>query len=366
MVPRREMPAPNGRIWAACYMDSSTECFELRTEYKDAPGSIVTLYHKEYPIGTALTDFLYADLKEFPAHLKQLKQHLTEIKAGRDVVQHFCQIFDTAIFWLRSSAVFAPLAAAMQRQRLFFERGRKLGTEEIERLMAYYTQLQPKLLYLAEHFFEVDAPENMAERYFRQHGEPGKSGAREWRNFLPLTYGTVSFGPAMKDANGFFPYDNLLDTLYPASPADEKRNDIQEFMADTLNTEQPEDFVQFVLAEYIRRDLRFRICKYCGRYFGITGNSRAEFCDRLIDGSTKTCKETGSFRLYEKRKMENPAVKEYKRSYKAHNARIRYGIMTREEFNAWSQEAREKRDLCVAGKLPLEDFVAWLDIDRQS
>ena len=124
--------------------------------------------------------------------------------------------------------------------------------------------------------------------------------------------------------------------------------------------------MQFILAEYIRHNLRFRTCKFCGRYFGIMGNTRSEFCDRLIDGSTKTCKEMGSLRLYEKRKMEDPAIREYKRSYKAHNARIRYGIMTREEFNAWSQEARRRRDNCVAGKLPLEEFVAWLDSDRQS
>ena len=54
-----------------------------------------------------------------------------------------------------------------------------------------------------------------------------------------------------------------------------------------------------------------------------------------------------------------------KRSYKAHNARIRYGLMTREEFQAWSKEARQKRDRCVAGELSLEEFVAWLDSDRQ-
>ena len=94
------------------------------------------------------------------------------------------------------------------------------------------------------------------------------------------------------------------------------------------------------------------------------GNTRLEFCDRLIDGSTKTCKEMGSLRLYEKRKLEELAIKEYKRSYKAHNARIRYGIMTKDEFSQWSKEAREKRDLCVAGKLSLEEFVAWLDQDK--
>ena len=65
----------------------------------------------------------------------------------------------------------------------------------------------------------------------------------------------------MQGANGFFPYDDILN--------EEQRNDIQDFFADTLNTERAEDFTQFILAEYIRRDLRFRVCKFCGRYFGI-------------------------------------------------------------------------------------------------
>ena len=51
MYPFKNPPAPTNRIWAACYMDSVTECFEIRTEAK-TPGDIFTLYHKEYPIGT--------------------------------------------------------------------------------------------------------------------------------------------------------------------------------------------------------------------------------------------------------------------------------------------------------------------------
>lgn len=56
------------------------------------------------------------------------------------------------------------------------------------------------------------------------------------------------------------------------------------------------------------------------------GNTRLEFCDRLIDGSTKTCKEMGSLRLYEKRKLEEPAIKEYKRSGGRWEARYTTGI----------------------------------------
>ena len=48
-------------------------------------GGIFTLYHKESPIGTALTEFLYADLKVFPAHLGNIKTCLKEIRAGNDV-----------------------------------------------------------------------------------------------------------------------------------------------------------------------------------------------------------------------------------------------------------------------------------------
>ena len=43
----------------------------------------------------------------------------------------------------------------------------------------------------------------------------------------------------------------------------------------------------------------------------------------------------------------------------------KYGTMTKAEFTAWSKEARAKRADCVAGKLSFEDFVAWLDSDKQ-
>ena len=102
MYPFKNPPAPTNRIWAACYMDSVTECFEIRTEAK-TPGGIFTLYHKEYPIGTALTEFLYADVKVFPAHLGNIKTCLKEIRAGNDVNTQFLQLFSDC-----------PLLAAVQ------------------------------------------------------------------------------------------------------------------------------------------------------------------------------------------------------------------------------------------------------------
>ena len=103
MYPFKNPPAPTNRIWAACYMDSVTECFEIRTEAK-TPGDIFTLYHKEYPIGTALTEFLYADLKVFPAHLGNIKTCLKEIRAGNDVDTQFLQLFSIALYWRPASS----------------------------------------------------------------------------------------------------------------------------------------------------------------------------------------------------------------------------------------------------------------------
>ena len=120
-----------------------------------------------------------------------------------------------------------------------------------------------------------------------------------------------------------------------------------------------------MLVNYIKHSIRFRQCKYCGKYFGIVGNYNTEYCTReVLQAGGKTCKDLGSLRIYEKRLMESPVVREYKRSYKAHNARVSKGMMTRDEFNAWSVEAREKRDMCLRGEYDFEEFVDWLDSDR--
>ena len=116
--------------------------------------------------------------------------------------------------------------------------------------------------------------------------------------------------------------------------------------------------------KYLVEKVRFRKCKYCGKYFGVVSKHNPDYCDRLVGATNKTCKEIGPLRLYEKRKLDDPAIRVYKRSYKAHNARVRYGLMTKEEFSRWSEEAREKRDLCVSGELPLQDFVEWLYQDK--
>ena len=125
------------------------------------------------------------------------------------------------------------------------------------------------------------------------------------------------------------------------------------------------DMISFSLQTCVERSITVRRCKNCGRYFVVTGNITQDYCTRLMEGSEKTCRQMGAVVQYQSRQMKNPAAREFTRSYKAHNARVRYGTMSKAEFTAWSKTAREKRDACVAGKLSLEDFVAWLDSDKQ-
>lgn len=134
---------------------------------------------------------------------------------------------------------------------------------------------------------------------------------------------------------------------------------------EVLHSDSAKDLISFMLVNYIKHGIRFRQCKYCGKYFGIVGNYNTEYCPRKVfQAGGKTCKDLGSFRLYEKKLLENPVVREYKRSYKAHNARVSMGIMTRNEFNLWSEQAREKRDMCLKGDLALDEFIKWLESDR--
>ena len=125
------------------------------------------------------------------------------------------------------------------------------------------------------------------------------------------------------------------------------------------------DLYNYLKAYCLRLPLPIHKCKNCGRYFVVTGNITQDYCTRLMEGSEKTCRQMGAVVQYQSRQMKNPAAREFTRSYKAHNARVRYGTMSKAEFTAWSKTAREKRDACIAGKLPLEDFVAWLDSDKQ-
>ena len=63
---------------------------------------------------------------------------------------------------------------------------------------------------------------------------------------------------------------------------------------------------------------------------------------------------------HRKKILSNPITRAYNRAYKTHNARIRYGTMTRAEFQTWVAKAKQLRDACQSGEISLDRFEKWL------
>lgn len=190
-----------------------------------------------------------------------------------------------------------------------------------------------------------------AERYREAHYDA-------LLRFDDMRYGELATEEVMLDGPAY-------DSAYHYSVELLRERGIRTALREVLYPNTVRDLYNYLKAYCLRLPLPIHKCKNCGRYFVVTGNITQDYCTRLMEGSEKTCRQMGAVVQYQSRQMKNPAAREFTRSYKAHNARVRYGTMTKAEFTAWSKTAREKRDACVAGKLSLEDFVAWLDSDKQ-
>lgn len=343
---------PHGKITVRACVVNGKEIIEIRACDRKAPETEGLFWYQEAEAGCCLTDFLYVDLTVMKAQLLMMHEAITAINAGEDPTESFLMLRELYQYWKVQGTFFAPFVAAIMR--LFADQGsgKKLSLTEIKKLAARYEELQAMMKQIAEVFAE-DRAGNLAYLYLFRHERQ------------PERYPLFSYGHVQLET--FFIGD-IVRTFYFNEPGREEtyQTPRKPVVAETLVTESPDDLMGYMVNKYLIENVHFRTCKYCGRYFGITGNYKTDYCNRQIEGSSKTCKEAGSLRLYEQRTMENPAIREYKRSYKAHNARVRYGIMTREEFNKWSEAARAKRDQCVAGELSLEDFVAWLDSDKRT
>ena len=206
----------------------------------------------------------------------------------------------------------------------------------------------------------------LIERCLDGRYQPDYSTAERYREahydallrFDDMRYGELATEEVMLDGPAY-------DSAYHYSVELLRERGIRTALREVLYPNTVRDLYNYLKAYCLRLPLPIHKCKNCGRYFVVTGNITQDYCTRLMEGSEKTCRQMGAVVQYQSRQMKNPAAREFTRSYKAHNARVRYGTMSKAEFSAWSKTAREKRDACMAGKLPLEDFVAWLDSDKQ-
>ena len=131
--------------------------------------------------------------------------------------------------------------------------------------------------------------------------------------------------------------------------------EIHTYVLDTL-----EDLLKYEVYSMTQAEKRIKRCKNCGRYF-VVDKSNMEYCDRIAAGETKPCSEIGKSRTYEQKIAKGgTAMALYRKAYKTHFARIRSGTMTREQFDAWKDEATAKRQQVESGVLDMDEYATWL------
>ncbi len=121
-------------------------------------------------------------------------------------------------------------------------------------------------------------------------------------------------------------------------------------------------FIEFM--EVLKRHIVIKICKNCGRMF-IPKRTNMDYCSRVYTADGKTCSDVGYTQTFARNVKNDELLQAYTRAYKAHYARMtkprkRMANMTREEFEAWYIEAKNKLEQARSGLLDAEEFKTWL------
>lgn len=130
-------------------------------------------------------------------------------------------------------------------------------------------------------------------------------------------------------------------------------------LCEILEPNSLEDILNYIIRAMVKANVFYKTCLYCGKLF-IAGHSNAEYCERPTGSSGKTCRDVGSLRVYREKQKQDPVMVEYNRAYKRNYAKIRSKRMTAEEFQEWSERAREQRDAVLAGRKELDELLEML------
>lgn len=121
------------------------------------------------------------------------------------------------------------------------------------------------------------------------------------------------------------------------------------------------DMLMLELTKMFECNISFKKCKNCGRYFIKKGNYESNYCNRVIEGSNKTCQQFAAQKNYKNKISSDEAWKAYNKYYKRYFARAKVGTIKKSVFKKWQYEATFKRDECLAGRLSIEEYIEWLD-----
>lgn len=306
---------------------------------------------KEYDLGESTVEFLYGEYKGIFDFLTDSGAYLTNINAGKQTAQSWEKLMGHTANMPTSGHPYFGLATQTV-SRLHQQTDTPLPVDALADMVPLFQTVRDDIRVLVSECLNVEQRQEstVAELYtelLQKHSFPVDV----------LAYGEVKTEVVPVNAS-----DGKRGVKPELLPIDElHKRGIKTALVEVLYPETVLDLYCYLKSLYLRSEVRFKPCKHCGRYFVLTGNGSTEYCNRPILGSTKTCRQIGAVRIYQSKQLENPAVKAFTKSYKTHNARVRYGTLSHEEFASWSKEARVMRDKCVSGEIPLDELQDWLD-----
>ena len=122
-----------------------------------------------------------------------------------------------------------------------------------------------------------------------------------------------------------------------------------------------DDMMRYELVQMLVRDVQYKHCQNCRELFIPSGRSDSVYCDRVIHGEDKPCKEIGA-QIAAKKKLEsNDGLRVYRQAYQRLKKRVEFGYMEDEEFEKWNEKALPMRNQCTDGKISFDEFKEWID-----
>ena len=121
------------------------------------------------------------------------------------------------------------------------------------------------------------------------------------------------------------------------------------------------EILELEFTKMLEFNVRFRKCKRCGNYFIMKGNYDTNYCDRIENGETRTCKEIAALENYKAKIADNKAIPIYNKYYKRYSARVKVRQIKEADFKKWKYQAMSKRDDCTDGIITPEEFTEWME-----
>ena len=344
-------------IKARVFFKKQQENFEIHSDYKD--GNKLLEFHKKMSYGESIESFVYGNFEVVYNILKETEIYFEDINNNKNCDLNWKYILEscTKIISWHPYFIFVKQAAF----ELFYCEEERLQKKELidicalSKLIIIYQNIREDLFQFISFCLNPKKDSEFSDIYkFISLIDENKlllSGELAYGNVINEIQ-ALNESYVVEDDDAPF---GLVTPLIRLRKGNRPMTIVEVLYPNTLI-----DLHKFIIANYLKENIKFKTCKNCNSYFAVLGNSKAEYCNRLMAGSEKTCRQAGSMRIYQSKKLEDPINQAYTRAYKTRNARIRYGSMTRKEFEKWSAEARERRDRCLAGLLDFTEFEKWL------